>query len=112
MIIYNYVPQTLLNDDIRPQKVVVEAPFTVGSRNKSIRDPSDGANILVENNKTISNNTRTTLKTQLSLHINPSEDHWKNKGKSKKARQYSNNFDNQNNPQPKKPGRPKRDVRT
>ncbi|CAF0950930.1 unnamed protein product [Adineta steineri] len=100
--------RTLLNDQIRPQKVVVEAPFTLGSRNKVNRRSSSSTNILVENNKTISNTTRTTLKSQLSLQTNQLEDSWDNKTK-KKQRQYSNSSGIQNNPQPRKPGRPKRD---
>jgi hypothetical protein len=45
-----------------------------------------------------------TLKTSLSTEI------FNNKTKKNK-RQHSNSFGNQNNPLPRKPGRPKRDVK-
>jgi hypothetical protein len=65
----------------------------------------------VENNKTINNNnnnnTRITLKSQLSLQT--SNDLWDNK--TKKKRQHSGSLGNQNNLVPRKPGRPKRDVK-
>lgn len=59
-------------------------------------------------------NGRTGLKSQLSLPTNNISDSttWDSKSK-KKQRQHSNSFGSRNNPlttQPRKPGRPKRDV--
>jgi hypothetical protein len=90
--------------------VVVEAPFSIGSRHETNRSSSTSANVLIENNKTKSNGTRPTLNNQLSLQANQSVYAWDNKSK-KKQRENSKNFSNQNNPQPRKPGRPKRDVK-
>jgi hypothetical protein len=71
-------------------------------RNKTNRRSSSSTNILVENNQTI-NNTRVPLKTSLSTDL------YQNKTRKNK-RQHSNSFGNQNNPLPRKPGRPKREV--
>ena len=108
MINSSFFFKTLLNDEIRPQKVVVETPFVVGSRDKSNQRTSINTNPFMENNKLMNNNTRTSLKSQLSYPT--SNDLWENKN-TKKQRQHSNSFGSQNNPPPRKPGRPKRDVR-
>ncbi|CAF5040653.1 unnamed protein product, partial [Rotaria magnacalcarata] len=92
--------RTLLNDEVRPQKVVVDAPFALGARQVSNKYATNGTNVLVENDKAKNNNTRLTLKTRT---LDASD----RKGK-KKLRQISTNFGNQNNPIPRKPGRPKR----
>ena len=103
----------MLNDEVRPQKVVVEAPFAYGSRHKTNQRGSAGANVLLESNKSISHSTRTTLKNQLSLTTNDSS-LWDTKS-ARKPRQHSHSFGSQNNVMttispPRKPGRPKRDV--
>ncbi|CAF2629926.1 unnamed protein product [Rotaria sp. Silwood2] len=95
--------RTLLKDEVRPQKVVVETPFAIGARQVTHQYSTNNTNVLVENNKTKNNNvnnTRLTLKTQLSDISDVKT--------KKKPRQNSTNFSNQNNPMPRKPGRPKR----
>jgi hypothetical protein len=105
----------LLNDEVRPQKVVVEATFSYQSRCKSNQRASAGANQLLGNSKSFSNNTR-SLKNQLSLQTNNLSDSttWDPKSK-KKQRQHSHTFGSRPNVMttispPRKPGRPKRDV--
>lgn len=101
-----------MNDEVRPQKVVVDTPFAIAGRHTQHQFSTSNTNVLVENNKGTTNNnhnTRLTLKTQLSLQTNSPSDLSDNKTK-KKQRQNSSNFGNQNNPMPRKPGRPKRNV--
>jgi hypothetical protein len=99
----------LLNDEVRPQKVVVEAPFVYGTRDKISQRASFGNQ---QQSMDSPKSNPTTLKSQLSLptHPNPVNDLWSTKAK-KKQRQNSNSCGNQNNHVGKKPGRPKRDVR-
>jgi hypothetical protein len=103
----------LLNDEVRPQKVVVEAPFVYNSRYKSNQRASGGSSLLIGNNKSLGSNSRSSIKSQLSLQTNTSLD-WDDKVK-KKPRQLSHTFGSRNNVMttislPRKPGRPKRDV--
>lgn len=105
--------RTLLNDEIRPQKVVVEAPFVYNSRHKSTHRGSGGSNQLLGNSK------RNSIKSQLSLPIPGSGNEWDTKSSKKKQRQHSNSLGSRNNSMttpstinttaPRKPGRPKRD---
>jgi hypothetical protein len=108
----------LLNDEVRPQKVVVEAPFVYNSRHKTNLRASGGSNLLNRQNKSFGNNSRSSLKSQLSLQTPNLSDStsWDDKTK-KKPRQHSHSFGSRNNVMttispPRKPGRPKRDVKT
>jgi hypothetical protein len=105
----------LLNDKVSPREVVVETPFCNKSRYKPNQRASAGANQLLGNSKSFSNNTR-SLKNQLSLQTNNLSDSttWDPKSK-KKQRQHSHTFGSRPNVMttispPRKPGRPKRDV--
>ena len=98
-----------MNDDVRPQEVLIATPFVVGSREKANQRSLSSSNVFQENNKSAKTNGREPLKAQLSLQ--PSNGTSQTKGK-KKQRQNSNNFNNQDNSGRRKPGRPKRDVRS
>ena len=98
----------MLNDEVRPQKVVVEAPFVYGSRHKSSQRSSFSTVYSTDSTKVLNS----TLKTQLSSPnpLNPAHDMWNSRNR-KKQREHSNSFGNQSNPSSKKPGRPtKREV--
>ena len=98
---------------MRPQKVVVEAPFVYGSRHKPNLRGSGGPNLLLGGNKSFGHNSRSSLKSQLSLNTTGSSA-WEPKSK-KKPRQHSHTFGARTNVMttispPRKPGRPKREV--
>ncbi|CAF4744570.1 unnamed protein product, partial [Rotaria socialis] len=90
--------RSLLNDEVRPQKVVVEAPFVYNSRHKSSQRASIDMNPLI-GNKTNGNNSRTMLKSQISLPTNNISDSptWDQKPKRTK-RKHSHSFGSRNNP--------------
>lgn len=98
-----------MNDDVHPQQVLIAPPFVVGSREKANQRSSSSSNVFQENNKSDKTNGREPLKAQLSLQ--PSNGASQAKGK-KKQRQNSSNFNHQDNSGRRKPGRPKRDVRS
>ncbi|CAF1063625.1 unnamed protein product [Adineta steineri] len=108
--------RTLLNDEVRPQKVVVEAPFVYNSRHKSNLRASGGTTQLLGNSRSsFGSNARASLKNQLSLQVNNTSDLtlWDQKPK-KKTRQHSHSFGSRPSviatvSPSRKPGRPKRE---
>ena len=111
--------QTLLKDEVRPQKVVVEPPFTYATRTKPNGRASGGANLLLgpTQNRSIGSQSRPTgLKNQMSL-VTIESAIWDAKGKKK--RQNSHTFGSRNNSMTsmlaanatRKSARTKRDVR-
>lgn len=98
---------------MRPQKVVVEAPFVYGSRHKPNLRGSGGPNLLLGSNKSFGHRSRSSLKSQLSLNTTDSSS-WEPRS-NKKQRQHSHTFGARTNVMtticpPRKPGRPKREV--
>lgn len=86
-----------MNDEVRPQKVPIEPPFTYATRTKPNGRASGGANLLLgpNQNRSIDSHSRGTgLKNQMSLDAIESAI-WDVKGKKK--RQNSHTFGSRNN---------------